>query len=136
MITRRMTLALLVALASFAPAALAQPPLDDIEQYLVIGMASDADLRPLQMSCTELGADRIVLSTTSSPTWSQLNGCLPNLVSVFGTRWNTSTNPDSVNDAEGLFQGIDWSGNVALTSTNSRFDSSNSVLFTNSGIRS
>src|SRR5688572_14656197 len=127
------TTTVLAALVLVTRAATAQPSATEIEKYLVIAMASDSDLRPLQTSCTELGADRIVLSTTSSPTWTPLNGCLPNLANVFGNpsspRWNIATDPDSVNGAAALFQGIDCSGNIALTSTNSMFDASNSLFF-------
>jgi hypothetical protein len=130
-------LVLLLTAVSVTSAVPAAPPTTEIEKYLVIAMADDADTRPFQMSCTELGADRIVLSTTSSPTWTQLDGCLPNLVSTFGTgRWNTATDPDSVDGAATLFQGIDWSGTVALTSDNSVFDASNSLVFSSLGIQS
>ena len=125
--------------AVFSPGvATAQPSATEIQKYLVIAMGNEGDVgKSVQTSCTELGADRIVLSTTTSTKWTPLNGCLPNLVNVFGMgRWNTATNPDSVNGAAALFQGIDCSGNVALTSATNSFDAANSLFFTELGFGS
>lgn len=110
-----------------------RPPISELAKYMIIAMANDADTRALQMSCAELGANRIMLSTPSSPTWTQINGCLPNLAGTFGLRWNTGTDPDSMYNAATVFQGIDHSGNVALTSTNGQFDASNTVTFAGIG---
>ena len=64
-----------------------------------------------------------------------MDGGLPNLLAVFGTRWNTTTNPYSPNSAATIFQGTDRSGEVALTSDNGTFDGVN-LLFANIGIQS
>lgn len=135
--TLLLVLLLLTVGASVASAYPPGPSLDEIEKYLVIAMANDDDVRPMQLSCLELGSVRIVLSTPDSPTWTELDGCLPNLTDIFGNgRWDSSTSPDSVLNAATLFEGIDWSGSVALTSINSVFDSSDSVVFSDLGIAS
>jgi plastocyanin len=142
---RRRGIVGLVASAVFgllvaAPAFAAPPSAVEISKYLVISMGNDADVgRAFQMSNTEIGADRQVLSTPSDP-GCPTNGSFPNLLNVFGgdtpPRWNLATNPDSLNGAELLFQGFDFSGEVALTSNNGKFDSSNSLVFADIGIQS
>ena len=145
---RRILLAVLLVLltvAAFLPvfsapltesAALsAIPPVSEIGKYLVISMGDDANIgRAFQMSNSEIGADREVLSTANDP-GCVTDGGFPNLLGVFGTRWETSTNPDSLDDHTPLFQGIDWSGEVALTSDNGTFDSSNSLVWADTGIQ-
>ncbi|NEP08280.1 MAG: hypothetical protein F6K34_28065, partial [Okeania sp. SIO4D6] len=131
---------------SFPPSA---PSLTEIGKYLVVAMGDDADVgRAFQMSNSEIGANRDVLSDSSDPDFSVTDGGFPNLLDVFkdrsssGTRWNTSTNPNtvSVSDDGNLEvvspgQGIDYSGEVALTSNNGRFDFSNSLVFADVGIQ-
>ncbi|RLT40063.1 MAG: hypothetical protein DWI57_09120, partial [Chloroflexi bacterium] len=138
-------LLVLLTVAAFMPvfsapltesaAVSAIPPVSEIGKYLVISMGDDANIgRAFQMSNSEIGADRKVLSTANDP-GCVTDGGLPNLLGVFGTRWNTATNPDSLNSHTPLFQGIDWSGEVALTSDNGTFDSSNSLVWADTGIQ-
>lgn len=115
--------------------ALAGPSVAEISQYLVIAMGDDADVSKafLQVG-TEIGADRVLLSVSNDPGYVT-DGSFPNLAAVFGTRWNTGTNPDSLNSAAPIFQGVDWSGEVALTSDNGTQDVSNSLVFADTGIQ-
>jgi hypothetical protein len=120
--------------APLAPAVV--PPAGAIANYLVIAMGNDDDVgRAFQISDSEIGANRRVLSISAAPGYVT-DGSMPNLLDVFGERWNTSTNPDSLNGAATLFQGISWSGEVALTSNNGKFDASNVLVFAGTGIRS
>ena len=122
-----------LALPAVAPAA--PPSAAEVGKYLVISMGDDANIgRAFQLSNSEIGADRKVLSLSADPGYVT-DGGMPNLYGVFGTRWNTSTNPDSLNNAAPVFQGIDWSGEVALTSDNGKFDSSQGLVFANIGIQ-
>jgi hypothetical protein len=115
------------------------PSVTELSKYLVISMGNDSDVgRAFQMSNTEIGADREVLSTPGDPGYPT-DGGFPNLLNVFGgdtpPRWNLTTDPDSLNGAATVFEGIDWSGEVALTSNNGKFDSSNSLVFADTGIQ-
>ncbi|NES69493.1 MAG: hypothetical protein F6K24_31855 [Okeania sp. SIO2D1] len=125
------------------------PSLTEIGEYLVIAMGDDGDVgRAFQMSNSEIGANRDVLSNSSDPDFSITDGGFPNLLDVFqdrsssGTRWDTSTNPNTVSvsddgNLEVVSPGevIDYSGEVALTSDNGRFDFSNSLVFADVGIQ-
>ncbi|MCP4358804.1 MAG: hypothetical protein GY796_12365 [Chloroflexi bacterium] len=107
------------------------PATDEIDKYIAVTFGDDADIGDSFIgSNAELGADRIVLSVTAN------GGCpggYPNLVSVFGSRWDTSTTPDSIVGAATLFEGVDFSSDVALTSDNGGFKFDNSVLFARTG---
>ena len=113
------------------------PPVTEVGKYLVISMGSDANVgRAFQMSNTEIGADRKIISTASDP-GCPTNGGFPDLTGQFAAgRWNLTTDPDSLNLAATLFQGTDWSGEVALTSSGGKTDSSNSLVFADIGIQS
>lgn len=109
--------------------------MSQVGKFLVISMGDDADVgRTFQMSNTEIGADRKVLSVAQDPGYIA-DGGFPNLFDVFDQRWNVATNPDSVTGAATVFQGADWSGEVALTSVNGKFHSSNSLVFADTGIQ-
>lgn len=118
-----------------SPESIAAPTTNEISKYLVIGMGDDAHIdNAFQMSNSEIGADRNILSN-SEIVWSpEIGSSFPNLLGVFEKRWNLSTKPDSLNLHSTLFEGIDWSGNVALTSDNSSFDSANSLVFADFGV--
>ncbi|MCP4292433.1 MAG: T9SS type A sorting domain-containing protein [bacterium] len=110
-------------------------------------MGDDADNgRAFQMSNSEIGADRKVLSTPSDQGFPT-NGSFPNLFDVFeerstggsNPRWDTNADPNVVSvSGEGLvspIESIDWSGEVALTSNGGRADLSNSLVFAETGIQ-
>ena len=129
---------LMLALHATQASVLAQtapPTTTQIGNYLVIGMGDDADIdNAFQMSNSEIGADKNILSAGEAVGFGN-GSSFPNLRDVFTNRWNLATNPDSLNNATACFQGVDWSGNVALTSDNSSFDSANSLVYANLGIR-
>src|SRR5687768_3214080 len=125
----------------------APPSATEIRKHLVISMGDDADNGDaFLMSNTEIGADREVLSTPSDPGFPT-NGSFPNLLDVFDdrssggndNRWNISTDPDTVSVTGGGIvspgEGVDWSGEVALTSDGGKFNASNSLVFADTGIQ-
>ncbi len=130
---RQMASAVTVApMAAFPPVV---PSVAQIAKYLVVSMGDDADVgRAFQMSNSEIGADRRVLSVAQDPGYIT-DGGFPNLLDVFSSRWNVTTDPDSISGAAPVFAGIDWTGEVALTSDNGKFDSSNSLVFADLGIQ-
>ena len=98
-------------------------------------MGDDAHIdNAFQMSNSEIGADRHVLSNSEAVWPPDVTSSFPNILSVYETRWITSTDPHRLADHDLVFEGIDWSGNVALTSDNSSFDSANSLVFADFGI--
>ena len=135
-----------VTVSLAAPDALdATPSVAEVGQYLVVAFregGSDAFF----ISSNELGADR-----------SFLSGADPNTYSVFAERWHlagANTNfdnqppteePDAfqlANDghytppgAARVFQGIDWSGNVALTSSTGTFEMQDIQVFADLGVQ-
>jgi len=127
--------AVLVGLgASSAQAQAALPSTDELGQYLVIGMGDADDIDDaFQMSNSEIGADKTVISPDEEVGFG-IGSTFPNLRDVFEERWNLDTDPNSLVDAAPVFQGVDWSGNVALTADNSSFDSSNSLVYADIGI--
>src|SRR5688572_30760055 len=131
----------------------APPSSTEIRRYLVISMGDDSDNGDaFLMSNTEIGADREVLSTPSDPGFPT-NGSFPNLLDVFDdrstggndNRWNISTDPDTVSvSGVGVVspgEGVDWSGEVALTASTAngglggKFNASNSLVFADTGIQ-
>lgn len=116
-----------------------------------------------QMSNVEIGADQEVVSSSGNGPPSQRTGSLPsgstpNLADVFiptrgapadgsgnGNRWNdtdpfdhpgdTVGIPDTLPGARPLFEGIDFSGNVALTGSLAKFESSNADVNAGIGIQ-
>ena len=139
------------------------PAFPEVSKYLVIGTgegSSSNSFAAFRQSNTEIGADQEVVSTSSNGSPSQRtgslpNGSTPNLFGVFlgtpganaapgGNRWNdTDLNhprdtvgiPDRLPGARPLFEGVDFSGNVALTGSLAKFESSNSDVNANIGIQ-
>lgn len=125
--------------------------------------SSGNEFSSFQMSNVEIGANQEVVSTSdnggpSQRTGSLQNGSTPNLFGVFlgtaganaaigGNRWNdvdpshggtgadTVGIPDTLTGARPLFEGIDYSGNVALTGEFAKFESSDSDVNANIGIQ-
>ena len=127
------------SIVTLAPQVLAftmVPSTDEIEKYLIVGNeVRDAGIA-VDVSNTELGADRQVLSDGSSVPNSQ-GTASPNTLSVFyqgGDRWKTPGNPDSALAAD-IFEGIDWTGNVAVTSSEGQFNMSNVDLYADIGVQ-
>lgn len=132
-----MTIALLIIMlavtSTTSGAPNGTPSIDEIGKYIIIAMGDDSDIgRAYQASNIELGADRVVLSTASDSGSCPADGGYPNLVDVFGSRWNAIP---SVDDAANLFEGVDFSGEVALTSDNGKSEFDNSALFATVGIQ-
>jgi hypothetical protein len=138
------------------------PAFPEVSKYLVIGTgqgSSGSNFAAFQQSNTEIGADQELVSTsnngaTSQRTGSLPNGSTPNLFGTFlgtpganaalgGNRWNdtdpshssdTVGVPDRLPGARPLIEGIDFSGNVALTGSFAKFESSNSDVNADLGI--
>ena len=121
--------------ASVARAYSSIPTATQIAKYLVVGMGDDDHIdNAFQMSNSEIGADRHVLSNSEDVWPPDVTSSFPNILSIYESRWITSTAPHRLTDHDLVFEGIDWSGNVALTSDNSSFDSANSLVFADFGI--
>ena len=116
------------------------PSITEIEKYLVVGMHESGSDAFNNNSSNELGANRSFLSGTD-----------PNTHSTFSSRWSgagasvgpqpsteepISGQPDGTpTGAAPVFQGIDWSGNVAITSPTSRFSLANIQVFADLGVQ-
>ncbi len=118
------------------------PSIAEIDPYLIIGFKSSAEGDAVNVnSSTELGADREVLSdgvADSSPLDTSVAGAAgPNTRGVFepGIRWPVESDPQAPPEPAGaLFEGIDWSGNVAVTSDTGRFSMSDIDVFADRGV--
>lgn len=135
-----------------------------LAEYLVITTGdgtNSSKFEAFNMANTELGADQEVVSNSSVGNLPQrvggtdgYNGGL-DLTGTFvpnnganavlgGNRWN-DLDPDHPNDeipvpdrlpgARPIFEGVDFSGNVAITGNHSNFNASNTDTNANSGIR-
>lgn len=114
----------------------APPSHTEIDQYLIVGMTKSANGDAVNVQNTELGANRKVLSNGSAApnSWAQAG---PNTYDVFATRWG-HPGPDSStppSPAAPIFEGIDWSGNVALTSLTGQFSMSDMDVYADLGVR-
>ena len=102
------------------------PPFEagEITQYLFIGTGDDSSGDAINLQKTEFGADQIFVSDPD-----------PNLVSVFvdTNRWSSATNrtTGSVPASAPVFEGIDYSGNMAITSSTGGFTMSDSDVYAN-----
>lgn len=121
--------AALIGTAGSASAAAVAPPfgVSEISNYLMIGTKRGAEGDAVNInSSNELGADQQFLSTSD-----------PNTASVFAGRWSSTTNrtTGSVPASAPVFEGIDWSGNVAVTSPTGRFSMSDIDVYANLGVQ-
>ncbi|MEM1313648.1 MAG: hypothetical protein AAGI51_03785 [Pseudomonadota bacterium] len=124
------TTAMSMTLLCSGAQAVTLPGASEIEKYLIVGMRRSGIGEAVNIQNTEIGADRQVLSDGSSVENSQ-GEAPPNTKDVFyqdGDRWKSTSNPDSAIAAD-IFEGIDNSGNVAITSENGDFSMSNVDVF-------
>lgn len=132
------TLAALFAMALTAAAqAGLTTPTGEMDNYLVIGTGNDDNAKALDASNSDLGADVVVLSE------STIDNVGLNLDDVFlsnaGSQWvNVNDTANNASDylpgAALVGEGVSWTGDVALTSPNASFDSSNSEYYAQRGI--
>ncbi|NEQ96693.1 MAG: hypothetical protein F6K30_08220 [Cyanothece sp. SIO2G6] len=137
------TLASAIALGSWvaaSPAAygfgLNAPDSEWIDKYLVVGMRSDDIGAAIHVSNTEMGADRQLLSDGGSvPNSVQQGG--PNTRDVFAERWELAGGSETAPPigAASIFEGIDWSGNMAVTSNTGTINLSDIDLFADTGVQ-
>lgn len=138
-----------------------RPSIEEIRDWLIIGMRPGAAGQAVTIgSSQEIGANRQTLSggnpgdpfvspITPSITPPYLAPSSPNLRSVFFPDPSAPTNPARnrwlwdpgiqahfLPDSNFLFRGVDWSGNVAVTSATGRFSLSNINVFADIGIAS
>ena len=125
-----------IVLPETGHATLSVPSINEIEKYLIVGFKDSAHGDAVNLQNGEFGADREVLSTGDhdSPTGASF----PNIRSVFDQRWKpdgseaylvhpiggTKIAPD---------EGIDWSGNIALTDGNGELSVSDTDIFADLG---
>jgi len=127
----------LVAVTPGAQAfSLTPPSSSEIEKYLLVGMKDSANGDAVNIQNSEIGADRQLLSDGSTVLNSQGHGG-PNTRDVFEERWSASggsatTTPTG---AASIFEGTDWSGNVAITSDQGQFSLSNMDVFADIGVQ-
>lgn len=125
-----------VAVAVPAQAASIAPSTDEIEKYLIVGFKRSADGDAVNLQNGEFGADREVLSQGgTSPTGASF----PTINSVFDQRWAPKgSEAYLVHPITGAqiapFQGIDYSGNIALTSNTGRISVSDTDIFADLGV--
>ena len=95
---------------------------DEISQYLFIGTGDDDSGDSINLQKTEFGANQMFLSSSD-----------PNLADVFDGRWSSVTNSTigNIPRAAPVFEGIDFSGNMAITSNSGRFTMSDSEVYAN-----
>ncbi len=119
--------------------ALAQtvPPVStELDKYLIIGNQSQENGDAVDIQNTEIGADREFLSDGSSSPNSQAQGG-PNTRDVFepGVRWPALSSPQNPpSPAANVFEGIDWSGNVAVTAPDGQFSMSDVDVYADIGV--
>ena len=107
----------------------------EIDNYLNIGMRSSDIGDAVNVQNTELGADRKFLSDGSSAPNSQAQGG-PNTRDVFfqgGDRWASDSVPPS--PAALVFEGIDYSGNTAITADDGEFSFSDVDFYADLGVQ-
>ncbi|NET14977.1 MAG: hypothetical protein F6K08_20160, partial [Okeania sp. SIO1H6] len=110
--------------------------IDEIQKYLIVGLKSQDNGDAVNLQNGEFGADREVLSQGgTSPTGASF----PTINSVFDQRWEPSNNEAYLehpifNTQIAPFEGIDYSGNIALTSSDGQISVSNTDIFADLGI--
>ncbi len=134
-----LSLAIIIGAVSTAPAyafSLTPPTSTEIDKYLIVGMKNSENGDAVNVQNTELGADRQFLSDGSTVLNSQQHGG-PNTRDVFAERWGMSGGSETTTPtgAASVFEGIDWSGNVAVTSQQGRFSMSDIDLFADIGVQ-
>lgn len=128
------SVALLLTGTSVTAATVNLPGFEQLDDYLIVGMANSGIADSVNIQNTEIGADRQFLSDGSSVPNSQSEAS-PNTKSVFyqgGDRWTSASAPPA--PASNVFQGIDYSGNVAVTSATGDFSMSNVDVYANIGV--
>jgi hypothetical protein len=125
---------LLAAAGSAQALPAGAPSTDELQDYLIVGNVQSSEGTAVDIQNTEIGADREFLSDgNSAPNTSGEGG--PNTQDVFfqnGDRWPSDSAPPA--PAAGVFEGIDWSGNVALTSPTGVFNMSDVDVYADIGI--
>lgn len=109
----------------------------EMNKYLLIGTTSNEIAKGVNVQNGDLGADIIVLST-------EINDNVDfDLDDVFlhnaGSKWvdvdnEYNTQPDYLPGAAQVGEGVSWTGDVALTSPNAKFDMSNVELYGQVGV--
>ncbi len=121
-----------LALANVIPV-----PTVEMDKYLLIGTTSNDIAKAVNVQNGDLGADVVVLSTDINDNVDL------NLNDVFlnnaGSVWVDAN--DTANDASDTLpggatvgEGVSWTGDVALTSPNAKFDMSNVELYGQVGV--
>ncbi|MEM7128646.1 MAG: hypothetical protein AAF702_20095 [Chloroflexota bacterium] len=132
--------ALIGSIVAPRPVLAVSPSVAEISKYLAVAMRQGGSDAFDTGSSNELGADRSFLSGTD-----------PNTHSTFATRWASAGasvgsqppteeplggQPDGVpTGAATVFQGIDWTGNVALTNDTGTFALSKIQVFGDLGVQ-
>lgn len=118
--------------ATILPASLST---NEIEKYLIVGFKKQSEGDAVNLQNGEFGADRQVLSQGGvSPTGASF----PTINSVFDQRWTPQNNethlvhPISGNPIA-PHKGIDYSGNIAITSPTGRLSVSGTDIFADLG---
>lgn len=112
-------------------------PSTEIEKYLLIGTTSNEIAKAVNVQNGDLGANIIVLSTeiNDNTDFENDNVFLNNV----GQRWvNVNNTPNDASDylpgAALVSETVSWTGDVALTSPNAKFDMSNVELYAQRGV--
>lgn len=149
-------LAFLVIGLCFTPAHANSPPdVTEIGKYLIIGTTSNDIAKGVNVQNGDLGADVIMLSDeisdnvgfdnqdvfgdgpsgTAPKNWSEGDNS-PTYTAGPGTSdyLQATSQLGGTVTAATIFEGIDWSGNVALTSPNAKFDMSNVEVYADLGV--
>ena len=102
------------------------PDSEEIRKYLIVGMKSQTNGDAVNVnSSNELGANQEFLSSSD-----------PNTHDVFAARWAAGGGSANATPppAAPVFEGIDWSGNVAVTSGTGRFSMSDIDVYADLGV--
>lgn len=136
-----------------------RPDATELRKYLIIGTGNGSqgdDFASVQLSDVELGADQEIVSNgkVDNHNVRSYQGGLDltgdfvpedgKNVNNSNNRWN-DVDPDSPNDTVGIpdilpgarpiFEGVDWSGNVAVTGNRAKLETSNVDYHANQGIK-
>ena len=131
-----MAIALLLSWWGHAQATpIGAPVSTELANYLIIGNSKGGNGVALNIQNTEIGADRVFLSDGNlAPNTVSEGG--PNTRDVFfksgEERWPGVSTPPL--GAAQVFEGIDWSGNVAITSSSGRLSMGNVDVYADIGV--